>query len=237
MQMMILLVGKVLPYVTIAVVVFGLIYRLRRWQKAAVGNMALYPASSSSKGEMWRKILGEVVLFSSFRKEHQGLWVQTWIFHGALLMIILGHSRLFTDWPLRVIFRMSDHAIHNLSTWSGGILGIVAMITCLTLLYRRFVVRRVREVSTGEDFLVMLLILAILVTGNVMRFVTHYDVIAAAQVYFGSLVRSGPIMVPPDKLFLVHYLLVQILLIYLPFGKLLHIPGIFFSKPLLAKDF
>jgi hypothetical protein len=30
---------------------------------------------------------------------------------------------------------------------------------------------------------------------------------------------------------------VQLLLIYLPFGKLLHIPGIFYSKPLLAKDY
>jgi nitrate reductase gamma subunit len=38
-------------------------------------------------------------------------------------------------------------------------------------------------------------------------------------------------------MFLLHYLLVQILLIYLPFGKLLHIPGIFFSKPLMAKDY
>ena len=70
------------------------IYRLRRWQKAAVGNMALYPASSSSKGEMWRKILGEVVLFNSFRKEHKDLWVQTWVFHGAILMIILGHPSI-----------------------------------------------------------------------------------------------------------------------------------------------
>ena len=45
-----ILVGKILPYVTFVVLAFGLIYRINRWRKAAVGNMALFPAASNSKG-------------------------------------------------------------------------------------------------------------------------------------------------------------------------------------------
>jgi nitrate reductase gamma subunit len=180
------LIGKFLPYVTVAILVLGLVYRLRRWQKAAVANMALYPQSSSNKGEMWRKILSEVVLFRSFRDEHKGLWARTWVFHVSLLLIILGHSRLFTDWPLRVALGLSEETVNAISMWSGGILGIVAMLCCFLLLVRRLSVQRVREISTGEDYLVMLLLLFILITGNVMRFVTHFH-ITDAQAYFQSL--------------------------------------------------
>jgi nitrate reductase gamma subunit len=231
-----LLVAVILPYLTVLVVVVGLVYRIRRWQKAAVGNMALYPASSSSRGEMWRKVLGEIALFSSFRKEHRDLWARTWFLHVSLVVIVLGHSRLVTDWPLRVLLGMSAASVQSLSAWSGGILGLVAMLACALLLYRRLTVRRVREISTGEDYLVMSLLLLILITGNIIRFFGHFDV-TVAQTYFASLVTFGPIRPPADPTVLLHFLLVQMLLIYLPFGKLLHVPGIFFSKPLLAKDY
>jgi len=229
-------VGRVMPFLTLVVLILGLGYRMRRWQKAAVANMALFPAASKSRGEMWRKLVGEIFLFSTFRKENRQLWSQTWIFHGCLALILLGHTRLITDWPLRVLFGMSKGAVDSLSAWAGGICGILAMLTCLFLLGRRFTQQRVREISTGEDYSAIGLLLLILVTGNTMRFFTHFDV-TAAQAYFASLFTLGPILVPRDPMFLLHFLLVQLLLIYLPFGKLLHIPGIFYSKPLLAKDY
>jgi nitrate reductase gamma subunit len=230
-----MLIGVVLPYAVIAVLVLGLIYRLRRWQKAAVANLAIYP-SASSKGQLRRKVLGEVLLFKTFRKEHKGLWAQTWSLHTFLLLIILGHTRLITDWPLRVLLGMSEGAVDTLSAWAGGIAGAVALVACVLLLVRRFAVRRVREASTSEDFFVMVLLIAILITGNVMRFLTHFD-ITLAQAYFASLFTLRPVQVPGDPMFLLHFFLVQVLLIYLPFGKLLHIPGVFYSKALVARDY
>lgn len=230
-----MLIGVVLPYAVMAVLIWGLVYRLRRWQKAAVANLAIYP-SASSKGQLWRKILGEVLLFKTFRKEHRRLWTQTWSLHAFLLLIILGHTRLITDWPLRVALGMSEGAVNTLSAWAGGIAGAVALAACILLLVRRLAVRRVREASTSEDFFVMVLLMAILVTGNVMRFLTHFDM-TLAQAYFASLFTLGPVKVPGDRMFLLHFFLVQVLLIYLPFGKLLHIPGVFYSKALVAKDY
>jgi len=235
MNAMKLIIGEVLPFVTLAVLVLGLGYRIRRWHKAAVANMALYPAAANRK-DLWKKVLGEVFLFRSFRKEHAGLWWQTWPFHVAIALIVLGHTRLITDWPLRVLFGMSAESVDTFSAWAGGFAGIVAMATCLFLLIRRFSVRRVSEISSGEDYIVVLLLLAIIVTGNIMRFVTHFDM-ALAQTYFATLFSFQPTQVPHDPTFLLHSLLAQILLIYLPFGKLLHIPGVFYSKPLIVKDF
>ncbi len=231
-----LLVGKILPFVTIVVLVAGVTQRIRRWHKAAVTNIALFPSATTDKRDMWREVLGEIVLFSSFRREHRQLWAYTWFFHLALLFIIVGHTRLITDWPLRVLFGMSPQSVDSLSAWGGGIVGVVALATCALLLFRRLTLPRVREASSGEDYLVMLLLLAILITGNMLRFGSHFDV-TRVQAYFASLFTFTAIQVPSDSLFLAHFLLVQVLLIYLPFGKFLHIPGIFYSKPLLAKDY
>jgi nitrate reductase gamma subunit len=230
-----ILIGGVLPYITLAVLILGLIYRIRRWNKAAVANLAVYPAASS-RGRLWRKVLGEVIFFSSFRKENKSLWSQTWIFHATLLLILLGHTRVITDWPLRVLLGLSASTVDTLSSWAGGIAGLVAMVACILLLLRRSTMQRVREISTGEDYTVMVLLLLILVTGNAMRFFTHFD-ITIAQAYFASLFSFGSLQIPSDPLFLGHFLLVQVLLIYLPFGKLLHIPGVFYSRALVAKDF
>jgi len=229
-------IGAVMPFLTLAVLVFGLFYRVRKWSKAAVGNMALFPGASATKGEMWRKVLGEVLLFSSFRKENRELWSKTWIFHVTLALIILGHSRLITDWPLRVLFGMSEGSVNTLSAWGGGIAGVLALLTCLLLLFRRITKQRVREISSGEEYGILLLLAAVLITGNWMRFVTHWD-ITVTQTYFASLFSAGPTLVPQDPVFLLHFFLVQLLVIYMPFGKFLHIPGIFYSKPLIVKDY
>ncbi len=236
MELFALLVGKVLPYITLLVFFFGLIYRLNRWRKAGVANMALFPKASGNKGEMRRKVWGEIILFSTFRKENRQLWWSTWLLHASLVLIVLGHSRLITDWPLRGLLGMSEGAVGNLSAWSGGAVGIIALITLVVLGFRRVTVRRAREISSGEDYLLLLLLLAIVVTGNSLRFQLHFDV-TVAQAYFASLLTPTAIAVPMIPMFLVHFLLVQIMLMYLPFGKLLHVPGIFYSKPLLARDF
>jgi nitrate reductase gamma subunit len=235
MEFFAFLIGKVMPFITLAVFMVGLVFRLSRWQKAAVGNIALFP-SASSRGELVKKVAGEVMMFSSFRKESKVLWWQTWVFHFTLVLILLGHTRLITDWPLRVLLGLSAETVHAISAWGGGICGVIAMIACILLMSRRVSLSRVREISNGEDYFVLVLLLLILVTGNAMRFLTHFD-ITGVQAYFASLFSGGEILVLHDPMFLLHFSLVQLLIIYMPFGKFLHIPGIFYSRTLLAKDY
>ena len=235
MQVFELIIGKLLPFATLAILSVGLLYRLSRWQRAAAGNIALYPSAATRLQLFW-KVLGEVALFSSFRRENQALWKRTWPFHVCLVLILLGHTRLVTDWPLRVLFGLSAGTVSAISAWGGGICGVVAMVACLLLLTRRFGTQRVREISTGEDYGVLILLLFILMTGNAMRFFTHFE-IAEVQLYFRTLFSTAPTQVPHDPLFLLHYLMVQLLLIYFPFGKFLHVPGVFYSRTLLAKDY
>jgi len=235
MELLVVFIGKVMPYITLAVLIVGLVTKLWRWNRGAVANIALYPSAGNPVQKL-KQVLGEVVLFSSFRKQDKPLWRRTWIFHATLVLILAGHSRLITDWPLRVGLGLSEETVHNLSFWGGGICGVLALVTCTLLLTRRFAIKRVREISSGEDYSVLILLLFILITGNAMRFLGHFD-ITQTQIYFQSLFTSAPVLVPRDPMFLLHFMLVQILLIYMPFGKFLHIPGIFYSRSLLAKDY
>jgi nitrate reductase gamma subunit len=231
-----LLIGQLMPFITVAVLVSGLTARLVRWQRAAaVVDMALYPVARN-RASLWRRLLSEVLLFTSFRQQHRTLWWHAWLFHLALGLIILGHTRLITDWPLQGLLGLSDNAAMAISVWIGGGAGLVAMATCLLLLLHRLMVRRAREVSTGEDYMLALLLLSIFITGNLMRWLPAGD-LSQVHLYLSSLVRLEVAQIPADPIFLLHIFLVQVLLVYLPFGKLLHAPGIFFSRALIAKDF
>lgn len=234
MQMVEILIGRVLPFVTLAVFVLGLVWRLRRWSRAPVANVALYPAASN-QSELIKKVLGEVAWFSSLRHDNRELWRKTWAFHATLIVILVGHLRLMFAWPDGLLgVAMGPEGIDQLSKWAGGAFGIVALVACIMLLTRRLFRPRVREISSGEDFGVLILLLCILMTGNGLRFLMHYDV-GVTRAYFASFFLGSE--APQNPQFLLHFFFVQLLLMYLPFGKFLHIPGVFYSKALLAKDY
>jgi len=71
-------------------------------------------------------------------------------------------------------------------------------------------------------------------TGNAMRFLGHLD-LAETRQYFVSLVLLQP-RVPADGWFLAHFFLVQMLLIYMPFSKILHFGGVFFTQAAIKRS-
>ena len=127
---------------------------------------------------------------------------------------------------------LHETEVNSLSALLGTTAGLVFLGTGLYLLTRRLLLQRVRVISGLEDYATIALILAIAVTGNLMRLQPHFDLVRVREYAAGLLVLSpGP--VPPDPIFLGHLFLVQVLVMYIPFSKFLHIPGVFFSKSLL----
>ena len=61
-----------------------------------------------------------------------------------------------------------------------------------------------------------------------MNFVARADVISAKAFIMG-IVTLCPVNIPTDPMFMVHLALAIILVAYMPFSKLLHAGGIFFS--------
>ena len=110
------------------------------------------------------------------------------------------------------------------------ILDFLFMIPLLFLLLRRWG-GAVKLLSTPEDYFVLVLLLGIAVTGNHMRMVLEVDQHAMREFMQGLFVFDWRSV--PDSAgisFVWHFALVQVLMIYFPFGKLLHTIGSVFSK-------
>ena len=93
---------------------------------------------------------------------------------------------------------------------------------------RRLLVDRVRYISAPSDHLMLGLLILIGLSGVMMTFVTHTDIVAV-KAFFLGLMRFSFQPLPADPILLIHITLVAALMIVFPFSKLLHAPGVFFS--------
>lgn len=209
----------VLFYAATGVFVVGLVGKIRSYLKSpAPLKIPTTPAPTTVAGVGWR-MAREVVFFESLFKSSKWTWILGWGFHMALLLVALRHLRYFQEpvW-LPVVL------VQPFGTDAG-----FAMVAALGGLWaRRWLVDRVRYISTPSDHLMLALLLAIGLTGLAMRFVAHTDIVAVKMFMLG-LLRFDWQPLPSDPVLLVHLALVALLMIIFPISKLLHAPGLFFS--------
>lgn len=209
----------VLFYVASLVFVVGVALKIRSYARTpAPLKIPTTPAPMTTTGVGWR-MAREVVFFESLFKSSKWTWIFGWSFHAALLLVVLRHLRYFQEpvW-LPVVL------IQPFGTYAG-----FAMVAALGGLWaRRWLVDRVRYISTPSDHLMLALLLAIGLTGLAMRFVAHTDIVAV-KIFILGLMRFDWQPLPSDPVLLVHLALVAGLMIIFPISKLLHAPGLFFS--------
>ena len=138
-----------------------------------------------------------------------------------LALIVLRHLRYFIQpIPSLIVFAQPF----------GMYAGITMVIGLLGLWARRFLVDRVRYISTPSDHLILALLIGIGLTGLTMTFLgpVHPDVVDVKGFIRGLLTFSFQ-PVPGEIILLIHLFLVAMLMIIFPISKLLHVPGVFFS--------
>jgi len=224
-------VGVVLPPITFLVFFGGLGYRLLEWRKLAKPKMTLFPAPEPGIDTFW-EVLKATFFSPGLFKTDRFLWFNAWVFHAALALILIGHIRVGTDFP--ALWAALGINADTMSTVVGTAAGIVILITVALLTYRRIAIPRVQEITQSGDYFALLLLLAVILTGNAMRFQGHFDLNLTRE-YFASLIRFQASIPPLNAWFLAHYLLGQVLFLYLPFSKLLHLGGIFFTQTALQR--
>lgn len=213
-------------YLASALFVGGLAYKIYIYARTpAPLKIATTPAPLTNSGVALR-IAREVVLFESLFKSSKWTWIFGWLFHFTLLLVVLRHLRYFTEpvWSIIVL-------IQPIGMYAG--FGMVAGLAGLWV--RRLFVDRVRFISTPSDHLMLLLLIAIGVTGLGMRFVAHTDIVAVKAFILG-LMRFDWQPLPSDPVLLLHLFFVVALMAIFPISKLLHVPGLFFSPTLNQVD-
>jgi nitrate reductase gamma subunit len=206
-------------YLAALVFVVGVTRKIRSYARTpAPLKIPTTPAPTTVAGVRWR-MAREVVLFESLFKSSKWTWIFGWLFHAALLLVVLRHLRYFQDpvW-LPVVL------VQPFGLYAG-----FAMVLALAGLWaRRWLVDRVRYISTPSDHLMLALLLAIGLSGLAMRFLAHTDIVALKAFVLG-LMRVNWQPLPADPALLVHLGLVAVLMLIFPISKLLHAPGLFFS--------
>ncbi|MCU7919773.1 MAG: respiratory nitrate reductase subunit gamma [Candidatus Thiodiazotropha sp. (ex Epidulcina cf. delphinae)] len=201
------------------VLVLGLARKIAQYAKTpAPLKIPTTPAPVTRFGVVLR-MFREVVFFESLFKSTKWTWIFSWLFHFGLSLVLLRHLRYFIDpvWlPIQLVQPFGKYAAFAMV---AGLVG---------LLIRRIFVDRVRYISSPSDYLWLLLLLFISVSGATMTFVIHTDVVAVKQFFTGFWTFSGGDL-PMDPILLAHLTMVAVLMLLLPVSKLLHIPGIFFS--------
>ena len=238
MEVLRFVAGGVLPYVAVAVFVGAMTWRIRTWKKLPQPPMTLFPAPPTEGGNRVN-VLREATLFRSLFRADRLLWSFAWAFHVVLAFILIGHLRVFANVDGALTGAgMSAAGIEVLSGTVGGTAGVIAFVAALLLLIRRLAIPRVREITGFGDLLALALIGAILITGNVMRFGTQPFDLATTRAYFAALatfrgVSGAPVL--QNDVFLVHMSLALLLIMCIPFSKILHFGGIFFTHQLIRK--
>jgi len=206
-------------YVATLVLAGGLFYRIRLYLRTpAPLKIPTTPAPTTQSGVAFR-LVREVVLFESLFKANKWIWIFGWIFHAALLLVLLRHLRYFTQPVWDWVALVQPFGIYAGFAMVAGLLGLWA---------RRILVPRVRYISAPSDHLMLALLVAIGASGLGMKFVAHTDIVAL-KAFFLGLMRFELNPLPPDPLLLIHIGLVAALMIIFPFSKLLHGVGLFFS--------
>jgi nitrate reductase gamma subunit len=183
------------------------------------------PAPTTRRGVALRMLL-EVTLFRSLFRSNKWIWLFGWIFHVALLAVLLRHLRYFTEpvWGWVTL-------IQPFGLYAG-----FAMLAGLGALWaRRFLFDRVRYISAPSDHLMLALLAAIAASGLAMKYLAHTDIVALKAFFLGLMAFDWQPL-PADPVLLVHLALVAALMIVFPVSKLLHAPGVFFSPSLNQVD-
>ena len=206
-------------YVATVVLVAGLTMKIRKYVRTpAPLKIPTTPAPTTTSGVVLR-MAREVIFFESLFKSNKWIWLFGWMFHMAMWLVLIRHLRYFTQpvwWWVEIAQPFGTYASFAMVVGLGG------------LWARRFLVERIRYISNPSDHLMLALLIGIGMSGIMMRFVAHTDIIAV-KVFFLGLMRFQIGNLPADPTLMVHLGLVAVLMIIFPISKLVHAPGVFFS--------
>jgi len=165
-------------------------------------------------------------------KSNRWLWLFAIIFHYSFFIVALRHLRLFLE-PVPFFVNGLEFVDGLLQLGAptlyladaGLVLGV------LLLAGRRLIDARINYISYVSDFFPLFLILSVALSGIYMRYYAKVDVIAVKELTMALMHNPFSVNVPEaiGAPFFVHVFLVSTLMVYFPFSKLMHFPGVFLS--------
>ncbi len=211
-----------LGYLAAGVFLLGLLRRLYVFLRAPVPlKITLTPGPTTYAGVV-RRMAGQVLLFPHLFRADLPLWLGSLTFHFSLLLVLLRHLRYFL-YPV-------PQWVVDLQPW-GVYAGYVMPAAVVFLFWRRLARDRELYLTGPLDFGVLILLGGIGASGLILHYYARAYLVDV-KAFILSLLSLNPTAPPMHPVFLLHFFLVAVLLIYFPYGKLVHMIGILFSPTL-----
>lgn len=239
MDLFSLIVSGIGVYVAVAVLVFGMAWRIYQWRAtpASPVKLGIFPKPKTPVARVAR-LARDTLLFPQSREIEPWMWLFAFVFHLALLGAFIGHLRLLHEFtPLAGA--IGEAGMNQFAALAGGGAGILMTIGVLYWFGRR-TFGPYKNLSVPEDYLLLALLLLIITMGNHMRFfgtvhaATYREWIQSLLVFkpaFPAELASSSIKWSLDA----HMLFVDALFVYFPFSKLVHTIGAFASNLVRTK--
>ncbi|MHB0866764.1 MAG: respiratory nitrate reductase subunit gamma [Thermoleophilia bacterium] len=209
----------ILAYLAVTVFIVGFLAKV--WKYATTPaplKIPQTPAPVTAAGVPGR-VLSEVIIFKSLFKSNRVIWLAGYIFHIGLLLVIVKHFRFF--------YASTPAALNYITTYEMYA-GLIMMGGLGLLFLLRTVVDRTMYLSVMTDYFLLVLLLGIAGTGLLAKHFFRVDITGVKQFVMG-IVAFNPQPFPTETIFIIHFSLVLLLLVYFPFSKLMHSAGLFFS--------
>lgn len=209
----------ILFYLAAAVLVAGLVRKIADYARTPAPLLIPTTPAPTTRAGVVLRLFREAAFFESLFKGNLWIWIFAALFHFGMALVLIRHLRYFVEPVWSWVAFAQPFGIYAGFAMVAGLLGLWA---------RRFLVERIRYISTVSDHLLLALLLGIGLTGLGMKFVAHTDVVAV-KTFFLGLLRFEIQPLPEHPGLYLHLLLVALLMMVFPFSKLLHAPGLFFS--------
>ncbi len=209
-------------YIAFATFFVGIGFTLMRVLRAPRPSSTV-PIFPKSKNKL--AAFNDTFLMPTIRRDKPVFWVFLILYHLAFLLLIIGHLDLIPG--IKFMDPSSKHMFGN------GIVGLVVTVSAIYFLWRRFR-SPVREISVSGDYLILLLLILIFLTGGIMSwsnswgasgFVLEKSDFANYMKILISFSFADPYPVLESSHYfhvVIHIFLANIFLIVFPFTKFIH---------------
>jgi nitrate reductase gamma subunit len=214
-------------YISLFIFILGMARKIRQfWITPVPLKIPIAPTPLTQTGAIF-KMIREVTLFESLFRSNKWIWLFGFLFHFGLLLVLVRHLRYFIPGDLPEIFLLIQPFKYAAFAMIIGLAGLLA---------RRIFVPRIRYISAPSDYLMLLMLITIGVSGAIMTFTSNHTDVVMVKDFASGLVVFDWTNLPTEINFLLHLFLVFVLLAIFPISKLLHVPGVFFSPTLNQVD-
>lgn len=193
-------------------------------------DWSIHRPSKSLIGEL-KEMLKEMLFLKRVYLHNRSLWYLTFLFHGGIYMILLWFASLLMNGFIASYLgvTVARATLNKYFTLFFGYVGVFATtIGAYGLLVKRLADTSMREYTTKVDYFNLFFILAVLVTGlAALSLDPFFELAEEYMKLVVSLQMTSRIELP--IITIIHVILLQLLWIYIPFSKMSHFLGKWFT--------